>query len=314
MSFPCWIPPVRRVSVLGAAALLAASLASAQSNGNTASSTAAQAADTVSLHTAAGQSGTVSSVPAAPALAAGESSSLQVADSVVPAGVFAEAAAAGGAGRAAAGQEYGGGGGIWQKAKSNFAFEAGGGFNAPAGDKSYITWGGQLTVGGGVNFNKHLALLAEYQFIDDKLPGRIISEAGSQGGHVHLWSLTLDPVLDLFPKSTNDVYVTGGGGFYRKVTSFTEIGQTEYCYFYCEVGYVSEVVGHFSSNQGGFNVGAGFQHRLGGMYGDSKTRLFAEARFVEALTPAVVAYPNGLAETTIAADTKVIPVSVGVRW
>jgi hypothetical protein len=313
MSFPCWISPLRRVSILGAAALLAASLASAQSNSNTASSNTANTADTVSVNTVASQPGTVSSRSGAPALGAGESSSLQVADSVAPAGLFAELSAPGGGGRAAAGQEYGGGG-IWQKAKSNFAFEASGGFNAPAGDKSYITWGGQFTVGGGVNFNKHLALLAEYQFIDDKLPGRIIAEAGSQGGHVHLWSLTLDPVLDLFPKATNDVYVTGGGGFYRKVTSFTDIGQTEYCYFYCEVGYVSEVVGHFSSNQGGFNVGAGFQHRLGGMYGDSKTKLFAEVRFVDALTPAVVAYPNGLAETTVGADTKVIPVSFGIRW
>jgi hypothetical protein len=35
---------------------------------------------------------------------------------------------------------------------------------------------------------------------------------------------------------------------------------------------------------------------------------------VDALTPAVVAYPNGLQETTVAADTRVIPVSVGVRW
>ena len=301
MSFPCWISPMRRVSILGAAALVAVSLASAQSNSNTVSS------NTASINAVAGQSG-------APALSAGESSSLQVADSVAPAGLFAESAAPGAAGRAAAGQEYGGGGGIWQKAKSNFALEAGGGFNAPAGDKSYITWGGQVTVGGGVNLNKRLALLAEYQFIDDKLPGRIIAEAGAQGGHVHLWSLTLDPVLDLFPKSSNDVYITGGGGFYRKVTSFTEIGQTEYCYFYCQIGYTNEVVGHFSSNQGGFNVGGGFQHRLGGMYGDSKTRVFAEVRYVDALTPAVVATPNGLAETTVAADTKVIPVSVGIRW
>ncbi|HEY1766347.1 MAG TPA: outer membrane beta-barrel protein [Terracidiphilus sp.] len=193
-------------------------------------------------------------------------------------------------------------------------FEAGGGANAPAGDKSYITWGGQFTVGGGVNFSKRVALLAEYQFIDDKLPGRIIAEAGAQGGHVHLWSLTLDPVISLFPKSSNDVYVTGGYGFYRKVTSFTDVAPTEYCYFYCGVAYVNEVVGHFSSNQGGFNIGGGYQHRLGGMYGDSKMRLFAEARYVEAFSPAVIAYPNGLAQTTVAADTKVIPVSVGVRW
>lgn len=303
MSFPCWISPFRRVSLLGAAALLAASMASAQS----------APAPSQSSQASISQSGATQS--GAPALSPGESSSLQFASNLAPGDLFAEPAAPAAAGRAsaAAGQQYGGGG-LWSKAKSNFTFEASGGFNAPAGDKAYITWGGQFTVGGGLNLSKRLAVLAEYQFMDDKLPGHIIAEAGSQGGHVHMWSLTLDPVLDLFPKATNDVYITGGGGFYRKVTSFTDIGETEYCYFYCEVGYANEVVGHFSSNQGGFNIGGGFQHRLGGMYGDSKTRLFAEVRYVDALTPAVVAYPNGLAETTVAADTKVIPVSFGVRW
>ncbi|MGA7342060.1 MAG: outer membrane beta-barrel protein [Terracidiphilus sp.] len=216
----------------------------------------------------------------------------------------------------AAGQESNGGYSGWKghDVVQRLTFEAGGGFNAPAGDKAYITWGGQFTVGGGVNFSKRFALLAEYQFLDDKLPGHIIAEAGAQGGHVHLWSFTLDPVVSLFPKSNNDVYVTGGYGFYRKVTSFTDVEPTEYCYFYCGTAYESQTVGHFSSNQGGFNIGGGYQHRLGGMYGDSKTRLFAEVRYVDALTPAVVAYPNGLAETTVGADTKVIPISVGVRW
>ncbi len=290
MSFPCWISPLRRVSVLGAAAFLAASLASAQSN--------------VALN----QSG-------APALSPGESSSLQVADSMAPANPFAEPAepAAGGGGSAAAGQQYGGGG-LWSKAKSNFAFEAGGGFSAPQSNS--ITFGGNFTVGGGVNLNKHLAVLAEYQFIDDKLPGGLIAEADAQGGHAHIWSFTLDPVIDLFPKATNDIYITGGGGFYRKVTSFTDPEEEEVCYYFCEVYEQNVVVAHFSSNQGGWNIGAGYQHRLGGMYGDSKTKLFVEARFLDVLSPAVTGLsPNGSGLiTTVQADTKIIPVTVGVRF
>ncbi len=62
------------------------------------------------------------------------------------------------------------------------------------------------------------------------------------------------------------MYVTGGGGFYRKVTSFTDVEPTEYCqFYYCGVGYTPQVVGHFSSNQGGFNIGGGYQHRMGGL-------------------------------------------------
>lgn len=292
MSFPCWISPARRVSVLAAAVFLAASLASAQSN------------------IAPNQS-------SAPALSSGESSSLQLASAAAPGDPFAEPAAptpAGGASAgAAAGQEYGGHG-LWQKAKSNFAFEAGGGFNAP--ESNSITYGGNFNVGGGVNLNKHLAVLAEYQFIDDKLPGSLISEADAQGGHAHIWSFTLDPVLDLFPKAKNDIYVTGGGGFYRKVSSFTDPEEEEVCYYFCEVYDQNVVIAHFSSNQGGWNIGAGYERRLGGMYGDSKTKLFAEARYVDVLSPAVTGLsPNGSGLiTSVEKDTKMVPVTLGVRF
>ncbi|HEV2213653.1 MAG TPA: hypothetical protein VGR64_00105 [Terracidiphilus sp.] len=199
---------------------------------------------------------------------------------------------------------------------SNLAFEAGGGFNAPTSASSpYITWGGNFTVGVGKRLNDRLSLLAEYQFIDDKLPGALIAETGAQGGHAHIWSLTLAPVFDLFPSSTNSVYVTGGGGFYRKVTSFTNPAQTQYCsYFYCYPGTTNVVVGHFSSNQGGWNIGGGFTHRMGGLYGDSKLKLFAEVRYLDILTPAVTTQPNGLGTTTVGKDTKIIPVTLGVRW
>jgi hypothetical protein len=199
---------------------------------------------------------------------------------------------------------------------SHLTYEAGGGFNGPTSDSSpYITWGGNLTAGVGYRFNPHVSVLTEYQFIDSKLPGALIAETGSDGGHAHIWSLTLAPVIDLMPKHTNDFYVTGGGGFYRKVTSFTDPEEAEYCdYYYCEVGTENVVVGHFSSNQGGWNVGAGFTHRLGGMYGDGTMKLFAEARYLDVLTPAVTTSANGLPVTSVAADTKIVPVTLGVRW
>ncbi len=283
MTFPHWMPLLRRTSAVAAAVLFAAGVAQAQSNTSNDTSRSAS-------------------------YSSSQSGAMQFAELALPEAPAPRPSAAG------AGQ-YGNAAGSGDSGLlHHLAFEASGGVNAPAGDKSYITWGGQFTIGGGLNFSRRLALLAEYQFLDDKLPGHIIAEAGAQGGHVHLWSLTLDPVVSLFPKSDNDVYLTGGYGFYRKVTSFTDIQPTEYCYFYCGIAYASEVVGHFSSNQGGFNIGGGYQHRMGSMYGDSKMKLFAEVRYVEAMSPAVVAYPNGLAETTVAADTKVIPISLGVRW
>jgi len=283
MSFPRWMSVMRCVSFAGSAALLTAAFASAQS-------------------------GASQSQPNAPGFSSSsESSSLQLAEASAPASPSAlpsapSAAAAGG------GQQYNGGWG--HKLAKSYALEFGGGFNAP--ESTAITYGGNFTVGAGAYFNKRLAMLAEYQFMDDKLPGYLIAETGANGGYAHIWSFTLDPYFDLFPKAANDLYVTGGGGFYRKVTSFTDPG-VDCSYFYGCYG-TNQVVGHFSSNQGGWNIGAGYQHRLGGMYGDGKMKLFAEVRYLDVLTPAVTTEPNGLGTTTVAADTKMIPVTLGVRW
>jgi Outer membrane protein beta-barrel domain len=206
----------------------------------------------------------------------------------------------------------GGSGGI----VSHLTYEVGGGFNGPTSDSGpYITWGYNFTVGAGYRFDKHLTLNLEYQFIHSKLPGAIIAQAGATGGYAHIWSFTLDPVYDFNPKSAVEVYATGGGGFYRKVTSFTDPQQQIYCsYFYCGTITQNVVVGHFSSNQGGWSIGGGLQHRFAGWNGDGRMRIFAEARYLDVLTPAVTTEPNGLGTTTVGADTKIIPVTVGLRF
>jgi Outer membrane protein beta-barrel domain len=206
----------------------------------------------------------------------------------------------------------GGGGGIM----SHLTYAVGGGFNAPTSDSSpYITWGWNFTGSGGYRFDKHFAINLEYQFIHSKLPGAIIDQAGATGGYAHIWSFTLDPYYDINPKSPVEFYATGGGGFYRKVTSFTDPQAQVYCtYFYCGIITQDVVVGHFSSNQGGWNVGGGIQHRFAGWNGDGKMRVFAEARYLDVLSPAVTTEPNGLGTTTVGEGTKIIPVTFGVRW
>jgi hypothetical protein len=290
MSSSRWSSPLLRFAFLGAAVLLAVGTASAQfaSTPDSSHSAAAPATESSSNDFVVTDSGSGDgSEPSAPE----------------PAGH-------------AAGQYDNAAGGGSHGLRSRMAFETGSGFSGPTSDSSpYITWGGNLTVGAGLHFTKRITVLAEYQFIDDKLPGKIIAETGATGGNAHIWSLTLDPVIDLFPKSHNDVYVTGGGGFYRKVTNFTDPQPTLYCdYYYCGITYQNAVVGHFSSNQGGWNVGAGYAHRFGGMYGDSKMQVFAEARYLDVLTPEVNSSPNGLGTTFIGKDTKIVPVTFGVRF
>ncbi len=273
MSSPRSMSLMRRVCFLSGAAVFATVFVSAQSS--------------------------ISSNPNAQ-FSAGDSSSsafqLVADDDVTGAGALHDAVAALNSG--GAGQE-GGHHGLLH----GLAFEAGGGFNAPIGnDTPYITWGGNFTGGAGVHFSRRFSLLGEFQFMDNKLPGALVAAGGGQTGDAHIISLTADPVIDLFPKSSNSIYLTGGVGYYHKSTNFNI---EECCDFY---GYpVTVTANSFSSNQLGANIGLGYSHRLGGVYGDGTMKLFAEARYVYIHTPPITA-TDGLG------TTELIPVTFGIRW
>lgn len=192
---------------------------------------------------------------------------------------------------------------------SKIAFEAGGGFNAPVSDATtFSTYGYNLSLGAGWNFNKILGALIEYQFVDDKIPGKTLAAVGAPGGYTRVWSFTVDPVVNLPTTGNFGAYVTGGGGFYRKVVTFTTPVPVLYCdYFgYCFIGSQNVVIGHFSSNQGGMNIGGGLTWKAFGP--DSKAKLFAEARYLWVDSPSASATQQGTGTFTT------IPVTFGIRW
>ena len=289
-----WLSLMRHTALLGAAVTLSLVPASAQAVSNSDDSAAYSSSNAVSS-------------------ADSTSNTLRLADdSSTPESALP---AASGSGQYDNRSPRGGGsGGIM----SHMTYEVGGGFNAPTNDSSpYISWGYNFTVGAGYRWNQNLSMNLEYQFIHSKLPGAIIDEAGATGGYDTIWSFTLDPMYEFNPKSAVTFYAVGGGGFYRKVTNFTDPTQGYYCdYFgYCYGVTQNTVVGHFSSNQGGWNIGGGLEHRFAGWNGDGKMKIFAEARYLDVLSPAVVGItPNGLGVTTVGADTKIIPVTIGFRW
>jgi hypothetical protein len=184
---------------------------------------------------------------------------------------------------------------------SHLAVEGGGGFTAPLGNSSNsLTWGWNFRGGLGWKFTPKLALMAEYEFDRNKIPTPILEQVGEPGGNVHTWSLTLDPVWNYKTSGRVGGYITGGGGFYRQLTSFTEpaIAQGIFCsYFYCYPYYYNTtvVVSHYSSNQGGLNIGTGFTF---GHF--DHARLFTEARYEWLNTPG--------------RSTQIIPVTFGLRW
>ncbi len=188
------------------------------------------------------------------------------------------------------------------------AIEAGAGFNAPVGNTQKTqTFGWNFTGGAGYNMSKHFGILAEYQFARTGIPNSVLASQSAPQGNVHIWSLTLDPILYYKTSGAIGGYITGGGGFYRKLTSFTQpVYEGIVCdfYGYCYPQYGTVTLSHFSSNQGGVNIGTGITHRIS----DTGTMIFAEARYLWVDSPRNS--PTQIGSGTVS----MIPVSFGIRW
>jgi hypothetical protein len=208
------------------------------------------------------------------------------------------------------GQNRGNGYPEYQSRWSHIAFEAGGGFTAPLGnDHPFITYGYNLNFGAGWNSSKRFGTLLEYQFNRNKIPGATLAAVGAPGGNVNTWSLTVDPVFNYVQRGNWGGYVTGGGGFYRKVTNYTSPQPVQYCdyfYGYCGYDYQNVTIGHFSSNQGGLNIGTGVTWRVFGP--DSRAKLYAEARYVWVDSPRSSPTRQGTG------TEELIPVTIGIRF
>ena len=104
----------------------------------------------------------------------------------------------------------------------------------PVGNtKTWQNVGYSINLGGGWNFNDRFGVLAEYSFNRANIPQNTLTDVGEPNGNVHVWSLTLDPIFYYKTSGRIGGYVTGGGGFYRKLTSFTEsVYEGDYCSYF----------------------------------------------------------------------------------
>lgn len=207
----------------------------------------------------------------------------------------------------------------YQSRWSHLAFEIGGGPTAPIGNaaRNWETWGYNVTAGVGWNFSRYLGALIEYQFNRMKIPGSTLTalalanDTGTPiGGNINTWSLTLDPIIYLPATHSMGAYVTGGGGFYRKVTNFTESVSSVQCdpfYGFCYQDFVPVTVAHSSSNQAGANIGLGLYWKVFGE--GSNAKLYTEARYVWVNSPlASPSDPYG------SGTEGFIPVTIGLRF
>jgi hypothetical protein len=191
---------------------------------------------------------------------------------------------------------------------SHIAFVGGGGFTAPVGNAThgFETWGYNFDVGGGWNFTKKFGVLFEYQFNKNKIPGSTIALVGAQGGNINTHLFLFDPVYYFPVHKTTGGYVTGGVGFSRKVTNFTDIQTGEVCYYFCYYENVPVTVYNFTSTQLAADAGVGMYWKAFGP--DSNVKLFAEARYIFVDSPSATKTSDGEGTEGI------IPVTFGIRF
>jgi len=143
-------------------------------------------------------------------------------------------------------------------------------------------------------------------------------------GSNHVWSFTLNPTFTLPTEGSLGAYAVIGGGFYHKVTNFTEPG-TGYQYDYycgCYLPYTAnQTIDHYTSNAAGFSGGFGVTYKFSKF---SNQRFYMEARYVyiansqrigvTAANIATTTYNGNDAYPANSNRTTFIPVKVGIRF
>ena len=210
---------------------------------------------------------------------------------------------------------------------SKLAFEFGGGMNIPAGATGhYQTPGWKISVGGGLNFNKAFGVLLQFDYDNMGVPreqiqamqqfyldnGATTDDVAGMDASTHLWSLTLNPVINFQGSGRAGAYLVGGAGYYRKITSFTLPAtgcDPNYYYYYgiCVPVTMNQEFDRYTSGAFGVNGGVGLTWKLSSF---SSQRLFAEARYVWTNNKP----DNGLLYPPNSYRTGYFPVTVGLRW
>jgi len=188
---------------------------------------------------------------------------------------------------------------------NRFTFNIGGGFTQPVRNTDGRTdTGFNITAGAGVNLTPHLGIIGEFGFNNLDLSRTALLAAGVPQGSTRIYSLTANPILRFNPRGRFDAYLTGGGGFYRRTVEFTEPTITTVTVFDPFWGVIfpaavpaDRVLGSFSQNKGGLNIGGGISFRV---RGDSQMKIFAETKYHHIYTEPVA--------------TTILPVTFGLRW
>jgi hypothetical protein len=215
---------------------------------------------------------------------------------------------------------------------AKYTFFVGGGFTLPVGGShSYLSTSYDIQAGAGRNFNKTFGVQVEFDWanfgfqtaaLNNQLAiynsPPLFANFTQLGGTSHIWSFTLDPIMNVYTSDTFGAYVVGGGGFYHKTANFTIPAIGEECYIYgCFTYQANQTIDKYTSNAFGVNGGAGLTYKFSRFAGE---RFFVEARYVYTFnSPRQFSYgdANGNGFNVFpqnSAKTGFIPVVFGVRF
>ncbi|HEY0263258.1 MAG TPA: hypothetical protein VGC07_01925 [Granulicella sp.] len=182
---------------------------------------------------------------------------------------------------------------------NKYAFSVGGGFTLPTGGThNYFSTSWDFQAGVGRNFNKNVGVMLDFNWANFGIQTPILnnqlglynnlpcdptlgdcSPLTQLGGYGHVWSFAIDPIYNFAQTDRTGAYVTGGVGFYHKITTFTTPGIGEYCDFYgfCYQYQANQPIDSYTSNAFGVNVGLGYTYKFSRF---SNTKFYVEGRYI----------------------------------
>ncbi len=222
---------------------------------------------------------------------------------------------------------------------NKYGFMVGGGFTLPVGGThNYYSTSWEFQAGGGRFFNKNFGVMIDFNWANFGIQTHTLNNLlaiynspavggnlNQLGGYGHVWSIALDPVYNVLQGDSSGLYVTGGVGFYHKISTFTIPALGYYCdpFYGCFTYQANQAIDNYTSNSVGFNGGFGYTYKFS-KFGNE--RLFAEARYVYTAN-SKRPYYDGTHGTPVSgnpnyfnvfpqnsAHTTFIPVAFGIRF
>jgi len=217
---------------------------------------------------------------------------------------------------------------------AKYSFLIGVGFTLPVGGShNYLATSYNIQAAAARNFNKKFGVQVEFDWanfgfqtstLNNQLAiynSTCIGGCGltQLGGTSHIWSFTLDPIMNFYSTDTWGGYVIGGGGFYHKTANFTIPTIGQYCdpFYGCFTYQANQTIDKYTSNAFGVNGGIGVTYKFSRFAGE---KFYAEARYVYTFNSArAFSYGdvNGNNFNVFpqnSAKTGFIPITFGVRF